>query len=189
MIRIKAAARPTLDTPTVRRSPGNALTTEALARPMPPSRRALTTTPGDDRANSGSESVPAAELGADKVAVVAKSLAQREDLNLQVLLRNKNAWPHTAEKLVFGDQRSVSLQQDQEEIKGARPQLYRHAVGDQFPAAQQHAETAEFERRVGGCRARPICAMRRRVLTVEGGLRVAIRRHRGPPFGSWPAIW
>jgi len=44
---------------------------------------------------------------------------------------------------------SVGLQQDQEKIEGARPQLYPHPVGDQPPLAQQHAEMAEFERRVG----------------------------------------
>jgi hypothetical protein len=104
-----------------------------LTRPVAPSRRALTSTPGDDRANCGSEAVAAARLGADKVAVLPKSLAQRGDLNLQVLLRDSDAWPHTAHELVFGDERSVGLQQDQEEIEGARPQFYRHAVGHQLP--------------------------------------------------------
>src|SRR5712671_7526573 len=125
------------------------------------SRRALTSTPGDGRANCPSEPVAAAELSADKVSVFAKSLAQRGDLNLQILLRDNDAWPHTTQELVFGDQRSVSLQQDQEEIEGARSQLYRHAVGDQLALAQQHAETAECERRVGCCRARPIHDHRR----------------------------
>ncbi len=41
--------------------------------------------------------------------VVAKRLAQRADLDLQVLLGDGNARPHTGEKLIFGDQRSVSL--------------------------------------------------------------------------------
>jgi len=103
---------------------------------VPPSRRALTSTPGDGRADWGSEPVAAAELGPDKVATFAKSFAQRGDLNLQVFFRDNDAWPHTAHKLVFGDQRSVGLQQDQEKIEGTRPQLYRHAVGDQFPLAQ-----------------------------------------------------
>ena len=130
----QSVCRVTSDTPTVRRSPRNPSGNQPLTRPVPPSRRALTSTPGDGRANCGSEPVAAAELGADKVAVFAKGLAQRGDLNLQVLLRDNDAWPHTAHKLVFGDQRSVGLQQDQEEIEGARPQLYRHAVGDQLPA-------------------------------------------------------
>src|SRR6266851_185746 len=97
---------------------------------MPPSRRALASTPADDRANCGSEPVAAAELSADQVAVFAESLAQRGDLNLQVLLRHDDAWPHTAEELVFGDQRSVGLQQNQKNIECARSQLYRHAVGN-----------------------------------------------------------
>lgn len=104
---------------------------------MPPSRRALTSTPGDGRANRGSEPVAAAELGADKVAVFAESLAQCGDLNLQVLLRDNDARPHTAHKLVLGDQRSVGLQQDEKEIEGTRPQLYRTAIGDQLALAHQ----------------------------------------------------
>ena len=88
---------------------------------MLPSRRTLTCSPGDGRANCGSKPVAAAELGADKVAVFAKSLAQRGDLNLQILFGDDNSWPHTAHELVFGDQRSVGLQQDEEEIEGARP--------------------------------------------------------------------
>jgi hypothetical protein len=123
---------------------------------VPPSRRAPASNPGDSRANWGSEPVAAAELSADKVTVFAESLAQRGDLNLQIFLRDNDAWPHTAHELVFGDQRSVGLQQDQEEIEGARPQLYRNAVGDQLPPAQQHAETAEFERRFGRRLTRPI---------------------------------
>src|ERR1700736_3316044 len=125
------------------------------------SRGALTSTPGDGRANRASEPVAAAELGADKVAVLPKSLAQCGDLNLQVLLRDNDAWPHTAQELVFGDQRSVGLQQDQEEIERARPQLCRHAVSDQLPLAQQHAETTECERRVGCRWARSIPGYRR----------------------------
>ena len=92
-----------------------------------------------------SKPVTAAELGADKISIFAKSPAKRRDLNLQVLFRDNDPWPYSADERVFGDQRSVGLQQDQEEIEGARPQLYRAAVGDQLPPAQQHAETAEFE--------------------------------------------
>src|SRR5215831_20716935 len=102
---------------------------------MPASRRAPTSTPGAGRANWGSEPVAAADLSPDKVPVFAKSLAQRGDMNLQVLLRDNDARPHTAHKLVFGDQRSVGLQQNHEEIKRPRPQLYWHAVGDQLPPA------------------------------------------------------
>jgi len=50
---------------------------------------------------------------------------------------------HTRLISVFGDERSVGLQQDQEEIEGACPQLYRHAVDRQFSPARQNAETAE----------------------------------------------
>src|SRR5260370_9271395 len=123
-------------TPPARRSREDPLANRAVTRSVPPSRRALTSTPGDGRADWGSEPVAAAELGPDKLAVFAKSLAQRGDLNLQVFFRNNDAWPNTAHKLVFVDHPSVALQQDQEKIEGTRPQIDRHAVGDQFPLAQ-----------------------------------------------------
>lgn len=100
-------------------------------------------------------------------------------MDLQVLFGDNDARPHMAEEFVFGDQRSVGLQQDQEEIECARPQLYRHAVGDQLPLAQQHLETAEFECYAGCCRARADCVMRWRVFAVDGGLGTATRPHRG----------
>src|SRR3984893_9794917 len=149
----------------------------------------LTSTRGEGRTNRGSEYVATAELGPDKIAVFAKSLAQRGHLNLQILLRDNDAWPHAAYELFFGDQRSFGLQQDQEEIEGACPQLYWHAVGHQLPAAQQDAETAEFEHRVGCCRARPVGPLQRRVLAVEGELGAVTRCHRGPSVGFQPAIW
>src|SRR5580700_485350 len=108
----------------------NPLIARALSSP-----RALTSTRGEGRTNRSSEAVAAAELGPDKIAVFAKSLAQLGDLNLKVLLRDDDAWPHTAHELFFGDQRSVGLQQGQEEIESACPQLDRHAVGYQSPPA------------------------------------------------------
>jgi hypothetical protein len=138
--------------------------------PVPAPCRILTRTPGGRRANCGSEPIAAAEFGADEIAVFTKSLAQRRDLNFQVLLGDNDAGPYAAEELAFGDQRSVGLQQDQEEIEGARPHLDRHTVGDQLAAAQQNAESAEFERGVGCCRARPVRALRGWIFVVEGGL-------------------
>ena len=69
----------------------------------------------------GRETVAAAELGPDKVAVFAKGFAHRGDLNFQVLIRHSDARPDAVHELVFSNQRSVGLQQDQEEIEGARP--------------------------------------------------------------------
>jgi hypothetical protein len=126
-----------------------------------PSLCGFTPTPRDDRANWGGEAVAAAKLGADKIAIFAKSLAQREDLSLEVFLGDNDAWPHPAEKLVFRDQRSVRLQQRQEKIEGARPQLYRDTAGNQLPLAQQNAETTKFECSVGCHRVRPAPGSRR----------------------------
>jgi hypothetical protein len=103
---------------------------------VPPSRRAPTSAPGDDRTNCGCEPVTAAELGADEVAVFTKRPAQCGDLNLQVRFRYCDAWPDTAKELVFADQGSVGFQQNHKEVEGARPQLDRNGVGNQLPSPQ-----------------------------------------------------
>jgi len=54
--------------------------------------------------NCGSEPVAAAELGPDKITVVAKSLPQRGDLNLQIRFRHHDTRPDTTKDFVFGDQ-------------------------------------------------------------------------------------
>jgi len=90
------------------------------------------------------------------VTIFAESLTQRSYLNLQILARDNGAWPHPAEELVLGDECSVGLQQDQEEVERPGPQLYGPAVSDQLPPARQHAEATEFDRRFGRCPARPI---------------------------------
>jgi hypothetical protein len=115
-----------------------------IARPLS-SPRALTSTRGEGRTNRSSEAVAAAELGPDKFAVVAKSFAQRGDLDLEVLFRDNDAWPHAVHELFFGDERSVGLQQDQKEVEGARAELDRNTVSEQPPPAQEHADTAEFD--------------------------------------------
>jgi hypothetical protein len=46
--------------------------------------------------NCGSESVAATELSADKLAVFAKGLPQRRDLNLQVLFGDNDPGPRTS---------------------------------------------------------------------------------------------
>ena len=68
---------------------------------------------------------------------------------------------------------------DQKEIEGARAELDRNPVGEQLPLAQQHAETPEFESRVGGSRARPVCVVR---VSIRQYFR-AIALVRGPGAG------
>ena len=75
-----------------------------MTGPTPPLRRALINIPGGCRANCGSKPIAAAELSADRVAVFAKSPAQRRDLNLQVRLRHNDTRPYAAKEFVFGDQ-------------------------------------------------------------------------------------
>jgi hypothetical protein len=42
-----------------------------------------------------------------------------------------NPWPHAGKEILLGDQRTVGLDQDQENIECPRTQLYGHAIGDQ----------------------------------------------------------
>ena len=60
-------------------------------------------------------------------------------MRLQVLLGDNDAGPHAAHKLVLGHQRSVGVEQHQEKIESAGPQLYRHAFGNQLPLAKRLA--------------------------------------------------
>ena len=141
---------------------------------MPPLRRAATPAPWDGRANCASEPVAAAELSADQLAIFTKSLAQRADLDLQIPFRDDNPLPSTAHKLVFGDQRSVGLQQDQKEIESACSQLDRSAIGNQLALSQLDTETTKFDRRSSGCQARPMYATARPIFAVEGWLAISI---------------
>ena len=97
----------------------------------------------------------------DEVPVSAQCFAQCRNLKLDVFFRHDDARPHPAHELLFGDERAVGLQQDQQEIEGARTELDRNAVGEQLSPAQQNAETAEFEIRAGGCPVRGVSALRK----------------------------
>jgi hypothetical protein len=122
------------------------------------------------RAEHAGESVAAAEFGADDIAVRAERFAQCGDLNLEVLLRHHDIRPYPTDELLLGEEQAVSLQEGQKQIEGARAELDWNTVGEQLPLAQQHAETAEFESRVGYGRAGPVRASRQRVFAPEGGL-------------------
>jgi hypothetical protein len=71
---------------------------------------ALTSTRSDGRADGGGEPVAEPEFSANKIAVFAKSPAQRPDLNLEVVLRDHYAWPDALSQLAFGDERSVGCE-------------------------------------------------------------------------------
>src|SRR6266446_3371261 len=121
---------------------------------------------GDSRTHWSCEPVTAAVLGANELAVRAECLAQRRDLNLQIVLRDDDVPPDTTLQLVLGDERSVGLDQDHEEVESTRAEFYRHAADEQAPLAQQHSEADELERYVSCGRAR---AMRddRRAIVVQ----------------------
>jgi hypothetical protein len=96
------------------------------------------------RAEHAGEAVAAAEFGADDIAVRAERFAQCGDLNLEVLFRDHDARPYTAEELLLSDKRAIGLHEDQNEIESAGAEFDRNPVGKQLPLAQQDAETAEF---------------------------------------------
>jgi hypothetical protein len=114
----------------------------------------------------------------DDVTVRAKGFAQCRDLKPDVLFRHEDARPHPAHELLVSDERAVGLQQDQQEIEGARAELNWNAVGEQLSPAQQNAETAEFESLAGGCRVRGVSALPKRV-SVSKRLWTNVRLHRG----------
>jgi hypothetical protein len=59
-------------------------------------------------------------------------------VNFHIILRDGDARPDAGYQPLFADQRSIGLQQGQQELERARPQLYRHTIGQQLPLTQQH---------------------------------------------------
>jgi hypothetical protein len=92
------------------------------------------------------ESVAAADLSADKITAVAEGLAKRRDLDLQILLGDNRAQPGPGQQLLLGDQCTIRVEQDEEQIESARAQFYRDGLGKQLPPAQQYFKAPEFER-------------------------------------------
>jgi hypothetical protein len=103
--------------------------------------------------DNGGKPVTAPELGPDKVAVFAKSLPQRRDMNLEIGLLYHDAGPNHRSEFILRDERAGGLYEDHEEIEGARTEFDRHAAGEQPALPRQHSEPAELERRIGCSRA------------------------------------
>jgi hypothetical protein len=82
------------------------------------------------RGKHAGKSVAAAEFRADDIAVRAERFAQRGDLNLEVLFRDHEARPHSAEELLFGQEQAVGLQEDRKEIECARAEFDWNTVGE-----------------------------------------------------------
>jgi hypothetical protein len=122
----------------------NPLGREPLTGSLMISRRAPTGATARRSANCGGEPVAATNLCANQIPVFAQGIAQREDLNLQILFRDNDARPNTPEELVFADQRSIGLQQSEKEIEGAGAQLYRGTVGNQLALASQYTKPSEL---------------------------------------------
>jgi|SRR5215469_16679353 hypothetical protein len=91
----------------------------------------------------------------DDIAVFAESPSQREDLGLQVVLRDDDTRPDTSQEMLFADKCPIGLQQGQQELERARSQLDRHALCQQHPLTRQYPESTEFER-LFGCEVRVI---------------------------------
>jgi hypothetical protein len=108
-----------------------------------------------DRADGGDEAIAAANLVPDKASVFAESLAQPENLNLEIGLVDKYAWPDESQEFLLRDEQTIGFEKDHQQVEGACAKFDRHAVSEQLPLPRQHAETAELERRVGRGRARP----------------------------------
>jgi hypothetical protein len=75
-------------------------------------------------------------LGLNEIAVLAKSFAQGEDLDLQVVRRDDHIRPNPALQLVLCDERSIGLDQHHQDIERPRTKFDRRAAGKQSPLAQ-----------------------------------------------------
>ena len=100
----------------------------------------------------GGKPVTPAVLGLNKLAVLVKSFAQGEDLDPQILRGDDHTRPNPALQLVLCNECSIGLDQHDQDIERACAEFDWHAVGEQSPLAQQHAESAELERCVGWAR-------------------------------------
>jgi len=105
-----------------------------------------------ETAHCAGEPVTAAMLGPNKLAVIAKSFAQSEDLDFQIFRGDDHTRPNPALQLVLCNECSIGLDQHDQDIERACAQFDRHAAGEQSPLAQQHAVSAELERCVGWTR-------------------------------------
>lgn len=81
---------------------------------IPPKRRA-------DRTNRTDKTVAAAGFGPDEIAVLAEGLAQCGYLRPQIDLFHGPTGPYPPHQLVLADQRSVGLEQNQQEIESPSP--------------------------------------------------------------------
>jgi hypothetical protein len=108
------------------------------------------------------------------VTVTAERLSQRHDLHGQVVILDDPARPDAVDQFLFRDQQSAALDQRQQKVKGARAQLDRLAVREQFALAHQDTKPAEFNDRFG-CRWIPTLAWRCFVAAANGC--VPSRRH------------
>src|SRR5207248_6166822 len=103
-------------------------------RPLLPSHRKRIFGNRGDRAYGGGKAIPAAEFGPDKVAVLAESLAQRADLNLETGCVHKNARPHKGQEFVPCDKGAVGVDKNHQEIERASAEFDRYTIGEQLPA-------------------------------------------------------
>jgi hypothetical protein len=99
-----------------------------------------------DRTNRTDKTVAAAGFGPDEIAVRAEGLAQSGYLRPQIDLFHGPTEPYPPHQLVLADQRSVGLEQNQQEIESPSPHLDWYTVGKQLAPPQQHKEPAEDKR-------------------------------------------
>ena len=93
----------------------------------------------------GDEPVAPAGHRPDQIPVLSERLAQRRDLNHQVVLFDHRIRPNAAQDLVFGDEAAACLGEDHEHIEGAAAKLDRDPIGAELPAVRQQLEPTELD--------------------------------------------
>src|SRR5262249_22235904 len=87
-------------------------------------------------------------------SALAQDLAQRRNLNLQIVLLDHEPGPNLGEQLVLREKRAGTIGERQEQVEGARAQRHRRPVREQRALGTPQLEPAEaaslVERRDGG---------------------------------------
>ena len=114
-----------------------------------PARALLRRRVRDRFADLGDEPVAPARHSPDEVAILSKRLAQRRNLDHQVVLFDHRVRPHAGHDLVLGNERAARLGQHHEYIKSAAAKLDHSPIRVELPAVRLQPEPAELDSPLG----------------------------------------
>lgn len=80
-------------------------------------------------------------------AIPVERLAQRRDLDVEVVLFDDDAGPDAVQQLVLRHQGAVRFDQRHEDLEGTAAQLDRRAIRNQLAARRHDLKAAKIDRR------------------------------------------